>query len=37
MKLGEKIFELRKKCGLSQEQLGEKINKLLFFLFFIFI
>ena len=26
MKLGEKIFELRKKCGLSQEQLGEKIN-----------
>jgi len=26
MKLGEKIFELRKKSGLSQEQLGEKIN-----------
>ena len=26
MKLGEKIFELRKKCGLSQEQLGEKLN-----------
>ena len=26
MTLGEKIFELRKKCGLSQEQLGEKIN-----------
>lgn len=26
MELGEKIFELRKKCGLSQEQLGEKIN-----------
>ena len=26
MALGEKIFELRKKCGLSQEQLGEKIN-----------
>ena len=26
MKLGEKIFELRKKKGLSQEQLGEKIN-----------
>ena len=26
MKLGEKILELRKKNGLSQEQLGEKIN-----------
>ena len=26
MTLGEKIFELRKKRGLSQEQLGEKIN-----------
>lgn len=26
MTLGEKIFELRKKSGLSQEQLGEKIN-----------
>ena len=26
MKLGEKISELRKKQGLSQEQLGEKIN-----------
>ena len=26
MNLGEKIFELRKKSGLSQEQLGEKIN-----------
>ena len=26
MTLGEKIFELRKKCGLSQEQFGEKIN-----------
>ena len=26
MTLGEKIFELRKKCGLSQEQLGEKTN-----------
>ena len=26
MNLGEKIFELRKKAGLSQEQLGEKIN-----------
>ena len=26
MALGEKIFELRKRCGLSQEQLGEKIN-----------
>lgn len=26
MTLGEKIFELRKKGGLSQEQLGEKIN-----------
>lgn len=26
MTLGEKIFELRKKCGLSQEQLGEKIS-----------
>ena len=26
MMLGEKIFKLRKKCGLSQEQLGEKIN-----------
>ena len=26
MKLGEKILELRKKQGLSQEQLGEKIN-----------
>ena len=26
MKLGEKIFELRKKRGLSQEQLGEKLN-----------
>ena len=26
MKLGEKILELRKKSGLSQEQLGEKIN-----------
>ena len=24
--LGKKIFELRKKHGLSQEQLGEKIN-----------
>lgn len=26
MMLGEKIFDLRKKRGLSQEQLGEKIN-----------
>ena len=26
MKLGEKILELRKKNGFSQEQLGEKIN-----------
>jgi len=26
MKLGNKILELRKKSGLSQEQLGEKIN-----------
>lgn len=26
MKLGENIFNLRKKQGLSQEQLGEKIN-----------
>ena len=26
MKLGEKILELRKRYGLSQEQLGEKIN-----------
>ena len=26
MTLGKKIFELRKKSGLSQEQLGEKIN-----------
>jgi len=26
MKLGNKILELRKKNGLSQEQLGEKIN-----------
>ena len=26
MNLGKKIFELRKKSGLSQEQLGEKIN-----------
>lgn len=26
MKLGEKILELRKKIGLSQEQLGEKLN-----------
>ena len=26
MKLGDKILELRKKQGLSQEQLGEKIN-----------
>ena len=26
MTLGEKIFELRKKSGISQEQLGEKIN-----------
>ena len=26
MNLGEKIFELRKKSGLSQEQLGERIN-----------
>ena len=26
MTLGEKIFELRKKRGISQEQLGEKIN-----------
>lgn len=26
MTLGEKIYELRKKSGLSQEQLGEKIN-----------
>ena len=26
MKLGEKIFELRKKYGLSQEQLGEKLE-----------
>ena len=26
MKLGEKIFELRKKYGLSQEQLAEKVN-----------
>ena len=26
MNLGEKIYELRKKRGLSQEQLGEKIN-----------
>ena len=26
MKLGDKILELRKKGGLSQEQLGEKIN-----------
>ena len=26
MKLGEKILELRKKQGFSQEQLGEKIN-----------
>ena len=26
MKLGENIFKLRKKSGLSQEQLGEKIN-----------
>ena len=26
MTLGEKIFKLRKKCGLSQEELGEKIN-----------
>ena len=26
MNLGEKIFELRKKSGLSQEQLGEKIS-----------
>ena len=24
--LGKKIFELRKKCGLSQEQFGEKVN-----------
>ncbi|MBR6690187.1 MAG: helix-turn-helix transcriptional regulator, partial [Bacilli bacterium] len=26
MKLGKKILELRKKKGLSQEQLGEKVN-----------
>ena len=26
MKLGENIFNLRKKQGFSQEQLGEKIN-----------
>ena len=26
MTLGEKIFELRKKCGLSQEQLGDMVN-----------
>ena len=26
MLLGEKILDLRKKNGLSQEQLGEKIN-----------
>ncbi len=26
MKIGEKILELRKKQGLSQEQLGEKVN-----------
>ena len=26
MNLGEKIYELRKKKGLSQEQLGEKVN-----------
>ena len=26
MKLGKKILELRKKEGLSQEELGERIN-----------
>ena len=26
MKLGENIFKLRKRSGLSQEQLGERIN-----------
>ena len=26
MKLGDKILELRKKQGLSQEELGEKID-----------
>ena len=26
MSLGKKILELRKKKGLSQEQLGEKVN-----------
>lgn len=26
MKLGENILKLRKKCNLSQEQLGEKVN-----------
>ena len=26
MSLGEKILDLRKKCGLSQEELGDKIN-----------
>ena len=26
MELGKKILELRKKKGLSQEELGEKIN-----------
>lgn len=26
MSLGNKIFELRKKTGLSQEQLGEEVN-----------
>ena len=26
MSLGEKILELRKKIGLSQEQLGERVN-----------